>query len=77
MRQQQFTVGQTVFWKAAGKAARLEGMAGKIVSGVVEGVDGRRRVLKVMPAHHKLPDAVFPNSGVVVDFDSILKEFQA
>ena len=28
-------VGKTVYWKAAGKISRLDGVAGKIVSGTV------------------------------------------
>ena len=55
----QFKVGQRICWKAAGKVSRLDGVAGEIVSGVIESIDGQD--LRVKKDYSSIiPSAVVP-----------------
>lgn len=53
-------IGDKVTYRAAGKVARLEDKAGRMVTGTVMGRDNEGN-LHVLPDHRTLPGAVFPN----------------
>lgn len=75
-------VGDIVFYKGAGKMARCEGMAGKIVQATVERVCCDREsldvygeaMLSVMPDHRTLTGADFHNLGSLVPVSKCWKE---
>lgn len=63
-------IGQRVKWKAAGKVARLEGMAGKIATGVVEDILDDKAI--VMPDHRLPKTADFSGMRAAVDLTDLL-----
>jgi hypothetical protein len=67
-------VGDTVTWKAAGKVARAEGSAGKIVSGKVITLRPNSEFL-VTPYHRLKENAMFPDMDTIIGVDQILDVF--
>lgn len=67
-----FKKGQVVKWKAAGKVARLEGTAGKIVSGKIQEVCNKTKTLSVMPDHRAKRGAPMHGMGAHLEFDQII-----
>jgi hypothetical protein len=67
-----FKKGQVVQWKAAGKVARLEGTAGKIVSGKIQEVCNKTKTLSVMPDHRAKRGAPMHGMGAHLEFDQII-----
>ncbi len=58
-----FKIGQTVYWKAAGKVSRLDGVRGTIVGGVILAIDTDCKTLTV----EKDYDSIVPKASLGFD----------
>ena len=64
MKFEDVKVGQRVQYKPAGKCARLEGMAGKLVTATVTYIDPKEpEFVSVMADYRKLEGATFKDMG--------------
>lgn len=69
-----FRKNQKVSYVTAGKVARLEGMSGKVVTGIVTNPTVRDGFISVMADHRTKKDAMFKGMGSLVPVTSIVSK---
>jgi hypothetical protein len=60
-------IGQRVQFKPAGKCARLEGMAGKLVTATITALHPEENAVSLMADYRTLPGATFKDMGSFVE----------
>ena len=66
-------IGQRVSFKASGKVARLEGVSGKVVSGVITGFHADLDLVSVLADYHTVPGVRNFNMGSAVAVSKIIR----